>query len=170
MLLAPILSHTAAEAWSHLHSGAEGGGAASHVLLQDFPAPRERDESALLERWERLLAVRGVVLKHLEEARAQKQIGSSQEAHVEIRASGGTLELLRGREAFAAELCITSSASVVEDAAVPADPSQVKVTVSRAGGEKCPRCWNYRLHQGSDPHHPGLCLRCTRAVTGGAEP
>ena len=38
------------------------------------------------------------------------------------------------------------------------------VGVSKAGGAKCSRCWNYsRL--GGDAAHPELCERCTPVIT-----
>ena len=34
------------------------------------------------------------------------------------------------------------------------------VTVEKADGEKCERCWTYEESVGSDSEHPTLCARC----------
>ena len=38
------------------------------------------------------------------------------------------------------------------------------VTVCRADGEKCERCWMFSETVGSDPDHPTLCQRCAAIV------
>jgi len=38
------------------------------------------------------------------------------------------------------------------------------VTVERAPGGKCERCWKYTPEVGNDPVLPTLCARCARAV------
>jgi isoleucyl-tRNA synthetase len=35
----------------------------------------------------------------------------------------------------------------------------IKVSITAATGEKCPRCWNYRT-LGKNPDHPEVCERC----------
>ena len=39
------------------------------------------------------------------------------------------------------------------------------VTVERASGRKCERCWHWETDLGLDPDHPTLCGRCVRAVS-----
>jgi isoleucyl-tRNA synthetase len=41
------------------------------------------------------------------------------------------------------------------------------VTVDRAAGEKCARCWRVLEEVGSVAAHPTLCLRCADAVDSG---
>jgi hypothetical protein len=38
------------------------------------------------------------------------------------------------------------------------------VEVTRAAGEKCPRCWNIR-ELGTDVAHPAVCGRCAAVLT-----
>jgi len=38
------------------------------------------------------------------------------------------------------------------------------ITVQKADGEKCERCWTYSTELGQDPAHPTLCPRCTEVV------
>jgi len=44
----------------------------------------------------------------------------------------------------------------------------MSVSVQRAEGDKCERCWRIVLERSSDPRFAGLCLRCVDALeTGG---
>ncbi|HJU93652.1 MAG TPA: zinc finger domain-containing protein, partial [Pyrinomonadaceae bacterium] len=36
----------------------------------------------------------------------------------------------------------------------------VSITVARADGEKCERCWNYSTHVGESETYPSVCERC----------
>ena len=42
--------------------------------------------------------------------------------------------------------------------------SGITLTVGRAGGEKCARCWVYSDTVGNDKNHPTLCARCAHIV------
>jgi isoleucyl-tRNA synthetase len=39
-----------------------------------------------------------------------------------------------------------------------------RITVEKAAGHKCERCWNYRAAVGSYSDHPTLCDRCIGPV------
>ncbi len=77
----------------------------------------------------------------LEEARVAKQIGSSLEAKVTLSASGGTLELLRAHQNELRYIFIVSQVELLEG-------GELSISVSRAAGEKCERCWNYSTRVG----------------------
>ncbi|MBT0598942.1 class I tRNA ligase family protein, partial [Klebsiella quasipneumoniae] len=79
-LLAPILAFTADEAWENIPARET-----ESVHMAEFPAIAEVNEE-ILGQWERIFAVRDVVLKALEEARNAKLIGSSLEAKVKLKA------------------------------------------------------------------------------------
>jgi isoleucyl-tRNA synthetase len=38
------------------------------------------------------------------------------------------------------------------------------VSVSKADGQKCGRCWHWETDVGSNPDHPTICARCVEAV------
>jgi isoleucyl-tRNA synthetase len=42
-----------------------------------------------------------------------------------------------------------------------------RVTIERAGGVKCERCWRYVPAVSSDPQWAGLCSRCQDALSRG---
>ena len=161
-LMAPILSFTAEECWGYLAKDGKS------VHLQDFPKanPAWMDE-ALNARWEKLGEIRSEILKPLEIARQNKAIGLSLDAQIAVYASGETLTLLRQFENDLADICIVSAATVYgDDAPIPADAVRsetvpnLAVKVSRAAGEKCPRCWHYDASNDQNATYPDLCPSC----------
>lgn len=44
------------------------------------------------------------------------------------------------------------------------DGGKLAVSVTKAAGEKCERCWIYSDELGSDPEHPTLCPRCAAVM------
>lgn len=81
-LMAPILSFTAQEIWEHMPK--KSGGAES-VFLSPMPLADERlvDEE-LGRKWEQILQIRGEILKALEAARNNGNIGHSLDAKVSL--------------------------------------------------------------------------------------
>ena len=67
---------------------------------------------------------------------------------------------------------IVSRLEVMDLADAPADAwtseelPELKVTVRKAVGEKCERCWIISADLGTDAAHPTLCPRCTAVLTG----
>jgi len=160
-LIAPILSFTGEEVYRAMYDGRAAAKPAESVHMLLFPehAPQQ-DSKALLEEWEKLRNVREAVLKSLEEVRQAGGIGNSLEAKVLIRASGETAGLLRRHEADLRYIFIVSQVDIGE--ANSGDGLQIEV--SKAGGHKCERCWNYSAEVGKAPAHPTLCERCVRAI------
>ena len=164
-VLAPILSFTCDEVWeSYPPKLRDREGRADNVQLagwptrDDFaPALPADDGAADLARFATAMDVRDVVTKSLEDARAEKFINKSQEAAVVISAPADVLETIEGLGAQVfEELLIVSG---VEFAA----GDEVSAKVLKASGEKCPRCWNYRV-LGGNANHPAVCERCGDAL------
>ena len=61
---------------------------------------------------------------------------------------------------------IVSRVDVVKggEGAIQGEVEGFSVTVGKAGGEKCERCWVYSDTVGTDPEHPTLCARCAAIV------
>jgi isoleucyl-tRNA synthetase len=38
------------------------------------------------------------------------------------------------------------------------------ITVAKARGAKCERCWKYDVAVGRDPEHPDVCSRCAAVL------
>src|SRR5262249_8991363 len=103
-LLAPIIPHTAEESWDYRPAGTPGR---SSVNLAEFPEPDPGwDDEDRDARWGELIQLREQVLVALEALRKNKQIGSAQEAKVQIATSRPD-RWLPDRELLAT-LCIVS--------------------------------------------------------------
>jgi len=157
-LTAPIMSFTTEEVWGHMKRGGS-------VHTAYFPEPAELSsgiaDSARKRsgNWERLMEVRGSVLKSLETARNEKLIGAPLEARVRLSANGDLYPLL---EEYAGELPALFIVSQVElDRASEGD---LTVKVERAAGRKCERCWKYTTDVGADARFPTICAPCAGAV------
>ena len=143
-LTAPLLAFTTEEVWSFTPQPA---GAPDSVHMALLPEPQELASgmsASDLARWEKLMEVRAVVLKGLEEARQSKFIGTSLEARVR----------LSGYRDFASDL---PSIFIVSQVALDQGPD-LRVTIERADGAKCERCWKYTTDAGP------ICSPCSAAV------
>ncbi len=161
-LLAPVMSFTADEIWQYLPRLANRA-ASVHVAL--FPSAEEitgrvADEAAaaqLQNDWAELMRIRGEVLKALEEARNSRLMGGSLEAALTLGAAGPSYRVLSQYEKDLRALFIVSGVRLEQN-------SELRVTVSKAEGQKCERCWNYSVHVGEDPVYPKVCERCSAAL------
>ena len=158
-LMAPVLPFTADEVWPLVP-----GPRAESVHAAFFPA-EEGPDDLVLARWSALLDVRAAVTKALEEARAAKRIASSLEARVQLKAPPAALAPLRAHEETStvfpgnlANLFIVSAVDLVEG------EGPLTVTVERAAGGKCERCWTYSPNVGRLAAHPGVCERCAAVL------
>jgi len=166
-LLAPILVYTTDELWKYLPREA---GAPAEVHLSLFPRPDEclrRPDETLEARWSNLLEVREAVLKSLERARGAKEINSGLEARVELSADSKLAPLLRDYAAWLPALFIVSQVELTNGnspAGGSGTPSGLGVTIHRAQGKKCERCWNYSVRVGESADYPTICERCVAAL------
>ncbi|HKQ61068.1 MAG TPA: class I tRNA ligase family protein, partial [Candidatus Polarisedimenticolaceae bacterium] len=169
-LMAPVLCFTAEEVWQELRALAGGERwRTDSVHAELFPvaldAPRD---TALLERWERLMRLREAVNPALEAARRAKTIGTGLDAELVLDASDPELaEFLRS---FGPELRFYLLTSAVRFAPAGAGALRAEgvpglaVEVRRAPGTKCSRCWHHTTDVGSDPRWPEVCARCAGHV------
>jgi isoleucyl-tRNA synthetase len=162
--LAPICPFTAEEAYLSRHEEEREGGS---IHLQTFlePGPDWRND-ALAEEWSRIRAVRRVVTGAIEAERREKRIGASLEAAVLVHLEDERLAKVLKRQDLA-ELFITSDAAVrlgpaPDDAFRLEGQAGVAVSVSRAAGEKCARCWRVREDVAAGSQ---LCGRCAEVVS-----
>ena len=176
--IAPVLSHMAEDIWQSLpydtpHQSVFEAGWVK--LATHWTDPK------LAARWLELRQIRQEVNKVLEQARTEKQIGSSLEAKVSLYVSDpdlrDTLVSFNPAIAFATdgvdELRYFFLASQVEllDSPQPLEKLEYRfqsedlgVGVVTADGEKCDRCWNYSIHVGAAGTHPLLCERCVEVI------
>ena len=159
-LLAPILPVTADQLWQALPGAHE-----ESVHLAVFPAAADLQalwDGDLLARWERLIGVREQVLAEIEPLRKSKRIGSSLQAKVILEASRNQFELL---DRYRRDLPMLFIVSEVE--LRPSSDDGLRITIERAGGVKCERCWRYVDKVSTEPAWAGLCARCQDALAAG---
>jgi isoleucyl-tRNA synthetase len=99
------------------------------------------------------------VLKALEEARNQKLIGGGLEAQVTVAASEPFNSVLSRYQDQLRYVFIVSAVRLEQNLSGNGTGA-IKVTVARADGKKCERCWNFSTHVGEDPSYPTVCERC----------
>lgn len=170
--IAPVLSFTSDEIWNELP-----GERAQFVLTEEwYNGLFGLDSSEAMNDnfWADLLAVRGEVNKVLEQARTDKLIGGSLEASVTLYADSALAAKLNSLGDELRFALLTSQASVADIATAPEDAKDselkgLKITFSKAAGEKCPRCWHYASDIGAVAEQPEICGRCVTNVAGNGE-
>jgi isoleucyl-tRNA synthetase len=170
-LLAPVMAFTTEEVWGYF---VRPVGSGNSVHLAPFPTPWELTagiDDAWRERlknWDRLIEVRDVVLKSLEAARKRKFIGASLEARVRLKADEESYTLLSGYAAELPSMFIVSQVVLENHGAEPLVQelkAHFAVSIERAEGVKCERCWKYTSDVGSKAELPTVCAACAGAVT-----
>ncbi len=151
-MMAPILSFLAEETYAHFK-----GKSQDSIFLEDFPTAKEEwFHPALNTMFEKVLVVRSDVQKKLEELRASKIIGSSLEAAVEITAEGEVLGALKAT-ADLREILIVSKVEIKS--------GPYAIVATKAGGQKCVRCWVYSTEISTAEKTSGVCPKCVEALT-----
>ena len=156
-IFAPILAFTCDEIWQAMpHRAGDDG---RNVVLNEMNKPFTEYalDGAAMERWERMIQVRNAVNGALEEARAEKKLGKSLEAAVELTVPAEDAFLAGMDGETLADLLIVSKADVKVG-------GELSVQVRNAQGEKCERCWKVLSSVGADSEHPTLCKRCAAVV------
>jgi isoleucyl-tRNA synthetase len=167
-MLAPIIPFTSDETWKF--AGLEHSiHTATFTPLSDEVHHKDSVATKLvLNPWLSRLDLRSRVNEKLEEARRDKKIGKSLEAHVEITTSRPPLGTAAATtEAANAEMAMLEELFIVSKVVIKPTEGEETITVTCAedhGMKKCVRCWKYHGHVGSDPQHPELCDRCTKVV------
>lgn len=168
VMLAPVLTFTSEEVWQYMP---KIQGKAESVQLSDWPAEhKEYLDSALEEKWSRILEIRSEITKVLEKARRDKVIGHSLDAEVTLYVNEQEIPYLASIKQDLATLLIVSKVNLVNDAkAAPAEAVKVEnlplaIAVVPAQGQKCERCWIYSDTVGQNNEHPALCQRCSDVV------
>ena len=152
-IIAPMACYTAEEIWKYMpHKDEEK---VESVMLSYYPEVNEKyDNKELEEKWNKILKIKSLASKQLEEARANKVIGNSLEAKVKIIASNDNYNFIKKNENLLKDVLIVSKLEIQEN-----KKNIIEVKVEHADGEKCQRCWQY-----SDDIKNGLCLNCQNVL------
>ena len=156
-LLAPILCFTSQEIWSYIP---KLDGMKDYVVFEQMPEAKAAADEAFEAKWDRIMAIRDDVKKVLEQARADKVIGSALEAGLTLYCSKEVYDFLNAIPMDElADLFIVSHVDLVEgEGGVKGLVEGLGVSAAHAAGNKCLRCWKYETTVGED----GLCPRCAK--------
>ena len=158
-LLAPILCFTSQEIWSYIP---KLDGMKDYVVFEQMPEAKAAADEAFEAKWDRIMAIRDDVKKVLEQARADKVIGSALEAGLTLYCSKEVYDFLNAIPMDElADLFIVSHVDLVEgEGGIKGLVEGLGVAAAHAAGNKCLRCWKYEPSVGED----GLCPRCAKVL------
>jgi isoleucyl-tRNA synthetase len=169
--IAPILSFTCEEVWNYLQQY-NLVKEPSVFLYELDQTPPSVDQDGM-NWWDKIFLLRGEVIKIIESARKAGVIGHSLDCRVTLETEDATWKAIieesinkkRGNDLasilIVSDVRLEPIADAVEAQISPLIPG-IKVGVTKAGGEKCPRCWHYH-EQVEQPDHD-LCPRCEEVL------
>lgn len=164
LILTPILAFTCDEIWTamkHDKSRNPEGPLFNSIPTADYI---ETDES-FIAKWDRIHEIRTDVQKALELARNEKVIGKPLEAKVTLYADGELADFLKSELKSLPEIFITSAVEIADgEGEFKGDVKGLSITVNKADGEKCERCWKFSDTVGQDSEHPTLCAHCAETM------
>jgi isoleucyl-tRNA synthetase len=178
--IAPVLSHMAEDIWQYLPYPTTFESVFQSGWVDFDPAWQQLE---LGSTWEKFRQIRTEVNKVMEQARAEKLIGSSLEAKVLLYVADpelkGKLDQLNPVDSLtgnrvdqlrylliASQVEIVATPELVQAAGFHSQTEKLAVGISKAAGEKCDRCWNYSDYVGKSLENPAVCDRCEAALAG----
>lgn len=152
-MVAPILAYTSDEIWKFMpHSASDN---ADHIIYNEMPAPVVVDaDEAFMAFWDKIHELRDEVKKSLEPLIKEKTIKGSLEAKVTLSAGGEKLEFLKKAEPELTDAFIVSAIEIIDN------NGELEISVEKADGEKCERCWTISKTVGQSAEHPTICAHC----------
>lgn len=152
-MIAPIIAYTSDEIWKYMpHSASEN---AEHVIFNEMPEKVDITiDDDFMAFWDEIHELRDDVKKSLESFIKDKTIKSSLEAKVKLAAGGAKLDFLKEAENELA------AAFIVSEVEISYNNAELEITIEKAEGEKCERCWSISKTVGQNAEHPTICSRC----------
>lgn len=152
-MIAPILAYTSDEIWKFMpHSSSDNS---EHIIYNEMPAPVVVDaDEDFMAFWDEIHELRDEVKKSLEPLIKEKTIKGSLEAKVTLSAGGEKLEFLKKAEPELTDAFIVSDIEIIDN------NGELEISVQKAEGEKCERCWTISKTVGQNAEHPTICAHC----------
>lgn len=112
--------------------------------------------------WDRLLEIRGIVLKSIQGSIDAKEIGARSQAEITILCGGRDSVLLSNRFCELHELFGVAGIELILEPYLP----ELVVVVKRTGNRMCDRCRKYRENAEEHLFWPGvfLCSGCVQVM------
>lgn len=152
-LFAPLLSFTAEEAWQYVPAALRAGRESVFDLALPHGSERGTAEAAELETWETLKRLRTIVAA----SDGERDFALA----ARVYAGAAALPTLAALGDSLREALVVSALTLHADDAL--EPTDVRVELVAAPGEKCARC-RKTLPLSGDPVHPTLCAPCAATV------
>ena len=160
-MLAPLTCFTAEEIWKYMLKSKKE--TVNSVMLTDYPTVNEQYENnELRNKWEKIVNIKEIVSKKLEEARGEKIIGHSLNAKVILYAEDNLYDFIKENLELLQTVFIVSGLEVERNQR--ADEIKLGVKIEQADGQKCERCWMYSTTVGEDKENPTICHKCSEAI------
>ena len=161
-LLAPVLPFTSEEIYRSMRHEKNDSFESVHFSFWPKLRPEYKITADQVKEISTILNLRPVLLKALEEKRAQGDIGSALEAKIVLTLKDENIfeNFMRHTK----QLPFIFIVSQVELKINESLKSPFEVVVLPADGKKCARCWNYALDVDSAKDYPGICGRCVEAI------
>ena len=162
-IISPVLSFTADEIWERIPEALKEE--ESVHLSKWIEANPEYLNEELAKKWDKIARLRREVNKKLEAERQTGLIGHSLDARVLLNIANDEYSFIKDyTENEVSDLFIVSQVKFVNDNLAESEIEGISISVEKASGEKCERCWKYDEEVGHDHNHSDVCPRCASVL------
>ena len=162
-IISPVLSFTADEIWERIPEALKEE--ESVHLSKWIEANSEYLNEELAKKWDKIARLRREVNKKLEAERQTGLIGHSLDARVLLNIANAEYSFIKDyTENEVSDLFIVSQVKFVNDNLAESEIEGISISVEKASGEKCERCWKYDEEVGHDHDHSDVCPRCAKVL------
>ena len=162
-IISPVLSFTADEIWERIPEALKEE--ESVHLSKWIEANPEYLNEELAKKWDKIARLRREVNKKLEAERQTGLIGHSLDARVLLNIANAEYSFIKDyTENEVSDLFIVSQVKFVNDNLAESEIEGISISVEKASGEKCERCWKYDEEVGHDHNHSDVCPRCASVL------
>ena len=162
-IISPVLSFTADEIWERIPEALKEE--ESVHLSKWIEANPEYLNEELAKKWDKIARLRREVNKKLEAERQTGLIGHSLDARVLLNIANAEYSFIKDyAENEVSDLFIVSQVKFVNDNLAESEIEGISISVEKASGEKCERCWKYDEEVGHDHNHSDVCPRCASVL------
>ena len=162
-IISPVLSFTADEIWERIPEALKEE--ESVHLSKWIEANPEYLNEELAKKWDKIARLRREVNKKLEAERQTGLIGHSLDARVLLNIVNAEYSFIKDyTENEVSDLFIVSQVKFVNDNLAESEIEGISISVEKASGEKCERCWKYDEEVGHNHNHPDVCPRCASVL------
>lgn len=171
--IAPILSFTAHEIWNYIP-----GIKSQYVFMEEwFDKLFDLNEDDIFNHkfWNQIIKLKHEINKFLEEKIKNKIINNSLEASIILYVSKNLLKKLEILGKEIKFIFLTSSVEIKLYNTAPLNTKkseiihQLKLSMYKTKGEKCPRCWHYFIAHEHHIKKRNICCRCILNTLGNGE-